>query len=454
MKATISVTTVLICCLCASALGADLVHTTATLSQARAELAATSVGNKVLFAGGRVDVAGASNVVDIYDSDTGLWSTATLSQARWGVSATTVGTKALFAGGYLGGASSSDVVDIYDGETGLWSTAILSQARSHLAAATVGNKAFFGCSSFDGEDAVDIYDAVTGLWSTASLSDGRYALAATAVGDAALFAGGWGGFGVDSDVVDIYHDGTGVWSTASLSQARSYLTATAVGDKALFAGGEAGPFIIDSPESRRPSRVVDFYDSQTHAWSTASLSRGRASLAAATAGSIALFAGGWYWIDGDLSGDGYVGQADLDLVLADWGHSGPGITNPRADANEDGIVGQSDLDYVLGNWGVDVSTGWWPVVDGRSNVVDVYDNAGSLWSRTTLSQPRSGPAGAAAGNTALFAGGYGYDGASDVVDIYTVAQGQIPEPTACVLLLVGVVGVVLRRRNTRRVRRG
>ena len=250
--------------------------------------------------------------------------------------------------------------------------------------------------------------------------------------------------------MDLYHDGTGLWSTASLSQARSYLTATAVGDKALFAGGAAGPFIMHSPEARRPSRVVDVYDSETYVWSTASLDRGRADLAATTAGSIALFAGGWYWIDGDQSGDGYVGQADLDVVLGGWGDSGPGITDPRADANEDGMVGQTDLNHVLGNWGVDVATEWWAVVEGRSNVVDVYDDAGSLWSRTTLSQPRSGLAGAAAGNTALFAGGYGYDDVSDVVDIYTVAQGQIPEPTACVLLLVGAAAVV-RRRNPLRM---
>jgi hypothetical protein len=39
------------------------------------------------------------NVVDLYDSGTGLWSTARLSQARQLLSATSVGTVAIFAGG-------------------------------------------------------------------------------------------------------------------------------------------------------------------------------------------------------------------------------------------------------------------------------------------------------------------------------------------------------------------
>ncbi len=52
-----------------------------------ATLIRTTAGNSV------------SNVVDVYDKATGLWSTAQLSQARHGLSATSVGTVAIFAGG-------------------------------------------------------------------------------------------------------------------------------------------------------------------------------------------------------------------------------------------------------------------------------------------------------------------------------------------------------------------
>ena len=43
--------------------------------------------------------SGFSDVVDLYDSGTGRWSTAQLSQARSDLAATSVGTVAFFAGG-------------------------------------------------------------------------------------------------------------------------------------------------------------------------------------------------------------------------------------------------------------------------------------------------------------------------------------------------------------------
>ena len=56
-------------------------------------------------------------------------------------------------------------------------------------------------------------------------------------------------------------------------------------------------------------------------------------------------------IAGDLNNDNFVGQADLDIVLGQWGRNGAEITDPRADVNEDDFVGQVDLDWVLGGWG-------------------------------------------------------------------------------------------------------
>jgi len=54
-------------------------------------------------------------------------------------------------------------------------------------------------------------------------------------------------------------------------------------------------------------------------------------------------------IPGDLNGDDYVGQPDLDIVLDSWGQLvGP---DDPADPSGDGFVGQPDLDIVLDNWG-------------------------------------------------------------------------------------------------------
>jgi len=193
---------------------------TATLSVARSNLAATSVGNVALFGGGAGNFTDNAyyNTVDIYDATSGTWSTASLSVARWGLAATSVGNVALFGGGYNddGGYSSEycnidgncNVVDIYDATTGTWSTATLSVARSNLAATSVGNVALFGGG--DGANGmcntVDIYNATTGTWSTASLSVARWQLAATSVGNVALFGGGCNDDGCDdaSSTVDIY----------------------------------------------------------------------------------------------------------------------------------------------------------------------------------------------------------------------------------------------------------
>lgn len=52
---------------------------------------------------------------------------------------------------------------------------------------------------------------------------------------------------------------------------------------------------------------------------------------------------------GDLNGDGFVGIADLDIVLGNWNLNVP-PANPLADPSGDGFVGIADLDIVLGNW--------------------------------------------------------------------------------------------------------
>lgn len=48
----------------------------------------------------------------------------------------------------------------------------------------------------------------------------------------------------------------------------------------------------------------------------------------------------------DLNGDGFIGSADLGILLGSWGpQQGP------ADLNGDGIVNSADLAFILGSWG-------------------------------------------------------------------------------------------------------
>ena len=79
--------------------------------------------------------------VDLYNSASGAWSTAQLSVARGILAATSVGNVAIFAGGL--GNSLSNAVDLYNSASGTWSTAQLSERRMGLAATSVGNVAIF-----------------------------------------------------------------------------------------------------------------------------------------------------------------------------------------------------------------------------------------------------------------------------------------------------------------------
>jgi hypothetical protein len=54
-------------------------------------------------------------------------------------------------------------------------------------------------------------------------------------------------------------------------------------------------------------------------------------------------------LDGDLNSDGFVGIADLNIVLGNWNLNVP-PADPAADPSGDNFVGIADLNVVLGNW--------------------------------------------------------------------------------------------------------
>lgn len=123
-----------------------------------------TLGNKTYFAGGDTQTGNPrfSDLVEIFDQSTGVWSTAHLSVGRDGPAAVAVGNKVVFAGGFANSSSQENVVDIYDATTGVWNTAQLS-APGTVIAKVVGHKAYFlGASS------LDIYDADMNTWSSSA----------------------------------------------------------------------------------------------------------------------------------------------------------------------------------------------------------------------------------------------------------------------------------------------
>jgi hypothetical protein len=182
--------------------------TTAELSKPRWQMATVAAGSKVFFAGGGYyddgDNAIDSKNVDIYDISTNQWSVASLSAAKHDMAAATVGHKVFFAGGMMDDMldSISKTIDIYDLATNTWSTAELSEPKTGLTAVTTNNKVYFAGgikgwnslpnSSFEwvASNKIDVYDNATNTWSTSSMNESRYYAAGINVNDKIYWAGG------------------------------------------------------------------------------------------------------------------------------------------------------------------------------------------------------------------------------------------------------------------------
>lgn len=298
--------------------------TATSLSDARYQLAATTVGGYALFGGGFVS----SSTVDAYNSSLTRTSPTELSSPRGNLSATTVGNYALFgsgstsaAGSYYGGVDAYDTsltmstylgvtprdrlaattvgeyalfgggtnsgyyyntVDAFNSSFTASTPSALSASRYHLSAATVGNYALFGGGVMTSYyNTVDAYNSSLTRSTPTSLSAGRYALAAASVGNYALFAGGCASD--ESAVVDAYNASLTRSTPTALSVARHYLAATSAGDYALFGGGYCTSGYYDT---------VDAYDTSLTRTTPTTLSANRYGLAATAIGDYALFGGG------------------------------------------------------------------------------------------------------------------------------------------------------------------
>ena len=133
-----------------------------------------------------------SNVVDVYNGTTGAWSTAQLSVARPYLAAASVGNVALFAGGSTGGALFWCKEHVWR-SWGIHDVVLsvcerLSVSRYFLPLASTCCLIRSAAGNYS--NVVDIYNGITGLWSTAQLSFARMRPATASVGNVALFAGG------------------------------------------------------------------------------------------------------------------------------------------------------------------------------------------------------------------------------------------------------------------------
>merc|ERR1712232_1434725 len=126
---------------------------TYNMSIGRDELACASLGDFTIFAGGSAPQVNQSETdeVDIWNHRTGAWTKAKLSQKRKKPQAVSAGGKIVIAGGEIakpppeaevGGYS--DVVDVFDPETGSFSiTHMPFPPRQYFGSVSAGDRAIF-----------------------------------------------------------------------------------------------------------------------------------------------------------------------------------------------------------------------------------------------------------------------------------------------------------------------
>ena len=254
--------------------------TATDLSDGKYELAATTVGDYAIFAGGYG--GGYKNSVDTYTSKLVKGNATNLSVARNQLKATTVGDYAIFAGGYQGSDPYiSPVVDAYTSKLVKTDISNLSVGRNTFAATTVGNYALFGGGYGNGvQDSVETYTSTLVKSSTLNLYAKQRSLAATTVGNYALFGGGLDENYSSVATVTSYTSSLVKGTVSNLSDARQELAATSVGNYAIFAGGGL-------------KTTVDTYNLSLVKGTAINLSVERNELAATTVGDYALFGGGY-----------------------------------------------------------------------------------------------------------------------------------------------------------------
>ena len=290
--------------------------------------------------------------------------------------------------------------------SGQWihSTASLTHESQLGEAVTVGDYAVFagGRTAHNGpvSDIVDFYNVATDTWSSSTMSIGRWGFGMASL-DGKVYVGGGapaGGCATYGDV-DVWDSSLVAWdwsspSFPSLGLSRTLLAATTAGSKVLFAGGITGC-------SSGYTTHVDIYDTVSGVSSTASLSIGRNGIASVSVGDMAFFAGG------HLGGGATTDRVDIyDASTGVW--STASLSQAR-----------QSLAATTAHGKVFFGGGWRGSAAGPTDRVDIYDVATGTWSTSSLSVPRYVLAAASIGQYVLFGGGFP---TSSVVDVYDVVN--------------------------------
>jgi N-acetylneuraminic acid mutarotase len=237
------------------------IWSTAELSEPRAYLAAATLGDKIFFAGGANwgPLMGTSSpagwpqnanyfvgwdVVDIYDNNTNSWTTARLSEGRYELSATTVGNKIYFAGGLNNIFSISTTIDIYDALSNTWSISKLQKPRTGHAGVASGNKIIWAGGAVTSympgylpSNDSEIRDLSSGLSSFECFYQSS-SFKAAQKNDIIVFISGSDDRWTSQDKFDIYNISTNAWSTGALPVSIRGAAVISINNTIYVAGGQ------------------------------------------------------------------------------------------------------------------------------------------------------------------------------------------------------------------------
>lgn len=312
-------------------------HGTTTLSSARSSVAATTVGNYALFAGGSTAWTNKVyvNTVDAYNNLLTRSAAPSLTNRLNDVGAATIGNYALFAGGVKSGTTTNaDNVDVYDKSLTKSTASPLSYGKSSVSGLSFGNYALFAggdCLNNAALRKIEVYDqsltkieiddlsiynpqdnpsaTTVGKYAlihsysnstsntlnifdeslTCVLRDKNYSIIgdATTVGNYALFAYSYSN---ESTTGTLYVYNDSLTETILYSQTDSKIrtdVAATIGNYALFAGGVL--YMEDLGES---TNMVYVYNQSLTKTMATNLNVARGYIGATTIGNYALFAGG------------------------------------------------------------------------------------------------------------------------------------------------------------------
>lgn len=275
----------------------SLVRSTTNLTAARQNLAGASLGSYVIFGGGDSG-GGVFNRLDGFDTSLTNKQASLLPSYHTGLAAASIGSYVIFAGGREDTSESTpDVLNraraFNSSLTANTNISNLNARASEFAATTIGAYALFGGGRYSStlQTSVTSYTASLTRGTPTALSLGRYYLRATTVGDYALFVGGCKNSSTSYDTVDVYDSALTRTTATALSQKRHAVAATSIGTFAIIASGLSGSSM---------TKVVDVYDTSLTRTTPTALSEYLPYPAATSIGNYALIAG-WNYPAGDTT---------------------------------------------------------------------------------------------------------------------------------------------------------